>query len=223
MIITTFQSMILELKRKISGGIMRFSFKIIAVFLMALFYAPQSFAQLGKDNGRGSDGVLIFPKKFALFCDISSTDIHTDGTVKKCLNKILRLRESDELSYIQYDPFFNEAYHQVNAEYLYKSLQQRSKSDDYKDEISKVIDDCKDNSGGAVGDAASAIGGDEDGGSKIHRRQCENVNLTALTGERIVGIIDTYSELLALRALDYYRQNEFNSNNSAKIEDEYME
>lgn len=204
---------------------MKLLLKTLAVYIIGLLFSASAMAQLGfgKDGGRGSDGVLIFPKKFAMFCDISSSDIHIDGTVKKCLNKILRLREGALSKQMPYDPLFNEAYHQVNAEYLYKSLQQRSVSADIKAEISTVLDDCKDKSGGAAGGIASSVSGAEDGGSKLRRRQCENVNLTALTTDRVVGIIDTYSSLLALKALDYYRQNEFNSGSSAEIEDEALE
>lgn len=191
--------------------------KTLAVYIFGLLFSASAMAQLGfgKDGGRGSDGVLIFPKKFAMFCDISSSDIHIDGTVKKCLNKILRLREGALAMQMPYDPLFNEAYHQVNAEYLYKSLQQRSVSADVSAEIYTVSEDCKDKSGGI----ASAVSG----GSKLRRHQCENINLTALSADRIIGIIDTYSSLLALRALDYYRQNEFNIGSSAEVEDEALE
>lgn len=202
---------------------MKLLYKTLTVLLFGLLFATSAAAQFGKDNGRDKDGVLIFPKKFALFCDISSTDIDVDGTVKKCLNKMLRLRDGARSKQMPYEPLFNEAFHQVNAEYLYKSLQQRSVSADVKDEISSVLDDCKDKSGGAAGDVASSVSGSEDGGSKLRRRQCENVNLSALTAERVVGIIDTYSSLLALKALDYYRQNEFNTGNSAEVEEEEME
>lgn len=202
---------------------MKLLYKTLAIFVVGLLLTAPAAAQLGKDNGRGSDGVLIFPKKFALFCDISSTDIGVDGTVKKCLNKMLRLRDGARSKQMPYEPLFNEAFHQVNAEYLYKSLQQRSVSADVKDEISLVLDECKDKSGGAAGDVASSVSASEEGGSKLRRRQCENVNLSALTAERVVGILDNYSSLLALKALDYYRQNEFNTGSSAEVEEEEME
>ena len=36
-----------------------------------------------RDNGTGPDGVMIFPAKLAMFCDISSFDIKKDDVVEK--------------------------------------------------------------------------------------------------------------------------------------------
>lgn len=177
--------------------------KTIKFFLMSFLslFLISGKVLAASDDGRGADGVLIFPKKFAMFCDIGSSDIWVDGTVKQCLDKILSLKKASGVQFQEYSSFFNEAYHQVNKEYLEKTLKAKSKSGDIEDEIENSIKDCAQE--------------DEDT-LKVH--QCRNRNLTSLGSQQIVDIIDVYSSLSVLRAMNYYRVNEFSSA-AAEIEE----
>ncbi len=64
-----------------------------------------------------------------------------------------------------------------------------------------VLDDCKDKSGGAAGGIASSVSGAETGQQTTRRRQWWKCQPDGSDNDRVVGNFDTYSSLLALKAL----------------------
>lgn len=178
---------------------------LVIGLLLALPAAAGLLPGVDRDNGTGPDGVMIFPKDLAMFCDISSADIAEEETVKNCLNKILLSASGSQLGKQDYQALFKKAYRQMNKVYLEGALNYKSQAGDVEDKIDDEI--------GAL-DQAGAIPSKED---NIRKKQEQNAALYGKTAAQTVDVIDVYSSLLALNAMKYYYEYEF-SGNAAPIE-----
>lgn len=170
--------------------------------LLAMLAVPVAAAPL-KDNGTGPDGTFIFPKTLALRCDISSSDIHKEDTVKNCLNKILRNSKGSQLHQEDYQKIFYDAYHEMNSKYMDIALNKKSAAGDTEDRIDELIkgDDMK----------LSASDNEE----TVRRKLKNSTNLSALGVQSTLDILDVYNSKLALEAMHNYYGYEFGTEAAA--------
>ena len=178
-----------------------------------VFATSAALAQVegvNRDNGTGPDGVMIFPAKLAMFCDISSFDIKKDDVVEKCLNKLILESKGSQTYKQSYSEIFNDSYRQMNNVYLTTALQKKAAAGNVDNQLDQI-----ESESGQMGALSSES-------ENIRRKQTINANIYGLTAESVADIMDVYSSRLALDAFKYYYAYEF-SGNAAPVDEEDAE
>lgn len=180
---------------------------LIAVALWSVTAALAQVDGIKKDNGTGPDGVMIFPAKLALFCDISSFDINEDKVVDKCLNKLILASKGSQTYKQSYTEIFNDSFRQMNSKYMDIALQKKAAAGDVEAQLDKIESDS-----GTAGALSSES-------ENVRRKQILNANIYGLAAESTINIMDVYSSKLALEAYKNYYSFEF-SGNAAPVDEE---
>ena len=151
------------------------------------------------DNGTGPDGVFIFPKMFAMFCDLSSSDSDDAEKVTDCLNKIIALKFGDQGGKVNYRELFVKAYREISSNAMDTALTKKSLAGDYETQIDEELEKA---------DTAGAKSSDED---TVRKKQEQIARLSTMTTQNNIDLINVFSAQLALDAMDKYYTYEFSS------------
>lgn len=180
----------------------------IFILLLSFLIVSSSYAlDFGKDNGTDKDGVFIFPKEFALRCDIKSEDVAKEKVMSKCLNEILLLGKGSSIGKDNIKDVFDKSYHQMNAAYITLALNKKKLASEYEEEMDKIL-------GSEIFSAAELL--DEE--ASLKKKQTQIAKLGYMTSKNIVDIIDVYTAQIAIDAMENYGIYEM-SKDAAPIED----
>lgn len=188
------------------AGLLKYSLYISSLLLLS---AADALALPLQDNGTSTDGTMIFPKKMALFCGISSHDIKKTDALKNCMDKMLELKLGTQQFKENYSELFKEAYHQMNSYYLDEALNKKSVAGDYEQQIDKNIDEELSLDG--------ALPSKEDA---INKKQEQLAKLSGMMAQNTADLLDVYTSQMALNSMQYFYEYEFSDRAAPIGEDE---